>query len=114
MKDRATFHVHSEAAVKREEFINGLCKDATGRVLTKEENFIILQGTLAGMLAEVIPGLLKEARQVNEGPGRTNALAFVEIATELRKEMLAVVDAAIEGQSPLITLSSTIEKVRLM
>lgn len=83
---------------KRQAFLESLYEKATTALLTRTEAFTILQGTLAGMLTDVIPEISKDAEGIPDGFEKENAKLMARIATELRQEMLAIVDHAMSGK----------------
>lgn len=83
-------------------YLGGLYEAAETRILSRKESFLILQGTLADMLAAAIPGMAVQAKECAAGPARTNALAFVEIAKNMRSEMLGLVHHAMAERSALV------------
>jgi hypothetical protein len=96
-----------QAALSRDEkrlaFIGGLCAKAETSHLKKIEALVILQGTLAEMLAQTIPGLVEEAEKVEPGSiARFNADLMVEIAKEVQAEALRVIDHAMANSKLIV------------
>jgi hypothetical protein len=96
-----------QAALSRDErrlaFIGGLCAKAEVSHLKKIEALVILQGTLAEMLSQTIPGLQEEADKVEPGSiARFNADLMVEIAKEVQREALNVIDHAMANSKLII------------
>lgn len=88
---------------KRMIYIGALYAKAETSHLRRVDALIILQATLAEMLVPAIEGLKLEAAQIEEGTiPRFNADLMVEIAEELRKEALRVVDHAVANSKLII------------
>lgn len=91
----------------REAFISGLVEKAGTHLLSREEAFLILQGTLSEMLGSAFPGM--EADHANTAEGtveRENSALFLDIARKLQAEMDAVLDHAMGKRGPVIVTPS--------
>jgi hypothetical protein len=89
---------------KRQAFMDGLIEKGSTAVLTNQEAFLVLQGTLAEMLTESIKELTSDVEKMPEGFEKINARTFVEMARSLRNEALRVIDGAMKANTPIVVL----------
>lgn len=90
-------------AEAREAYISGLVEKAGTYLITREEAFLILQGTLSEMLAATFPQMEADHAATVEGTvERENSRLFIEIAKNLKSEMDALVDHAMNRSAVIV------------